>query len=512
MSATIDGLVSGLDTTSLINQLMSFERAPVVKLQARQATFDAAAKAWDDIAAKISALRSAAEALDTDTEVMVSKATSSDTGVLTASAGKGASPGPVDLVVGQLAVASQKMAGFGSPTTTVGAGTAVIAAGLTSIGALAVSATGNFSAGPHTISVTRSGADLLVSLDGGPGVVVTSGSPVILTGASGSLTVTFGEPPEVGTAKVSVAHTTSDTATVKDLAAAISAAGGPATAQVLDLGADSETPPPTRLVLTASQTGTIGALTVSLSGFSGLTDADISDLRPAQDAKVQIGTLTATRSSNSIADLLPGVTLNLAKVSPAGTSVTVTVGTDADAVVAKVKALVDALNGVRSTMTKYTGYDADKKVGGVLLSDTNARSVAGTLASTTAQLLPAGAFRTLSQLGVSIGRDGTYSLDETKLRDALGNDPSGVASSLAALAKPIATWAKDSDGTTGVASRAKAAAVAQSKDYGEQIDHYQVVLDQREARYRAQFTKLETVLGQLRDQSNWLAGQIASLS
>ena len=76
---------------------------------------------------------------------------------------------------------------------------------------------------------------------------------------------------------------------------------------------------------------------------------------------------------------------------------------------------------------------------------------------------------------------------------------------------PIAGWAKEATGEKGAATRAKASADAQSKDLGTQIDAYQVRLDAREARYRQQFASLETLLGKLRDQSSWLAGQIASL-
>jgi hypothetical protein len=82
------------------------------------------------------------------------------------------------------------------PSPSVTRGSAAIRAGLASFGASAVSATGDFLAGEHTISVTRSGRDLVVSLDGGAGVVVSGGSPVILRGSKGTLTITFCEVPE----------------------------------------------------------------------------------------------------------------------------------------------------------------------------------------------------------------------------------------------------------------------------------------------------------------------------
>jgi len=511
MSATIDGLVSGLDTTSVINQLMALERAPVTQMQGRQTRFDNIAKAWDDISGRISTLRTAAEALDSTGETAIEMATSSDTSVLTATAGTGATVGPVTMSVESLAVAHQLMARFATSSATVEAGTAVIAAGLATISAGGVSATSDFTTGAHTIAVTKSGTDTFVSLDGGDKVPVTGSGSVTLNGATGSLTVDFNSiPVAAGTSKISVVRT-SGTATVSDLATAISAAGGPATAQVLDLGAGAEDGLPARLVLTASQTGTAGALTVDLSGFSGVATSDLGNLRTAGDAVVHLGTLTAIRSSNTIGDLIPGVTLNLVKASPPGTDVTVTVSPDTDALAGKVKTLVDALNGVRTSVGKYTGYDADKKVAGVLLGDSQAQAMISSMASTTGQLLPPGLVRTLSQLGVSLGRDGTYTFDDSKLRAALGSDQAATTNGLAALVRPIAAWAKAADGVTGTAARARAAAQTQSKDIAGQIDHFQTILDQREARYRTQFAQLETTLGQLKDQSNWLAGQIAGL-
>src|SRR5206468_6108606 len=179
VSASVDGLVSGLDTTSLINQLMTLERAPVTLMQKRQATFGSVGKAWDDLAGRITTLRTAAEAIDTLKEASLYKATSSNTGIVTATAGTSASPGPQTFQVMALAVANQKMStGFASSAATVGAGTALIAGGLGAIGATGIEASTDFTAGAHTLAVTRSGSELKVSLDGGEGMTVTAGQPV----------------------------------------------------------------------------------------------------------------------------------------------------------------------------------------------------------------------------------------------------------------------------------------------------------------------------------------------
>ena len=511
MSASIDGLVSGLDTTTVINQLMNLERAPVTQMQTRQASFDAIASAWGDLAGRISTVRTAAEAIDTTTELSLFKVASSDTTLLTATAAAGAAPGPVTLRVAALATADQQATTtlLAGTSSLVGTGTVTISAGKAAIGATGIEASDTFTAGAHTIAVTQptAGGSFYASLDGGTATEIT-GSSVTLGGTAGSIRVDFGSTITTGTASVSVAQAGATT-TLSDLAGALTAAGGPARAQAVAVDGGA------RLIVTAAATGTANALDIKLSGALAGALGGVSTLRAAADADIVIpgsgplGDLHATRSSNTVSDLLPGVTLNLAKAAP-DTDVTITVGTDADAVVAKVKTLVDALNGIRSTVDKYASYDATNKKAGVLLSSTDATSLPSSLAAATGQLLT-GSIKTLSALGVSLNRDGTYDFDDSKLRTALGADPAGVNTALSTVAKSVATWARNSDGVTGTAFQAQQAAKAQSKDYGQRIDDYQVILTAREDEYRRQFAQLETLLGQLKDQSNWLAGQIASL-
>lgn len=506
---TVDGLVSGLDTTSVIKQLMAVERAPVQKLQDRQTTFNTRASAWGEIASKISALRSAVDGLTAINGLKLFKVTASDSSLLTASAGAGASVGPVTLQIESLAAAHQQVSsGFASTNTVVGEGTATITAGLAGVGATAFTASSGLASGAHTLTVSESATvpgTFEASLDGGTPVPITSNSSITIPAVDPVVTVDFGAEIKAGTVKASVARTSAG-ATLSDLAAAISAAGGPAGAQAIDLGSGVD---PARLIISGSDTGTAHALTTTLSGFAGF-GAGLTDLRAAADAKIHLGTLVATRSSNTINDLLPGVTLNLAKAAP-GTDVTVNVASDGDGVVAKVKSLVDALNGLTTTVQKHTAYDATTKKGGALSGDASARSLTSSLFTASGGALPTGTYTLLSQLGVSTTSKGGYTFDETKLRTALSSDAAATETALAALAAPISAWVKDWDATTGASSRAQASAQAQSASLQTQIDAYNVRLATREAVLQRQFTSLETALGQLRNQGNWLSGQLARL-
>ena len=519
---SVDGLVSGLDTTSIVNQLMALERRPVENLTARKATYDARVTAWDQIGAKIAALRTALEALDTASDLKSFKATSSNTNVLTVSAGSSAVPGPISFVVKELASAQQLMSkSFASPSAEVSAtaATATITSGLARINA-GVNVTGTVANGSHTITVSQK-ADTTwqASLDGGTAVAITppgvgeTNHTVSFTVGTGSLEFDFAGAPTAGTASVAVANVAAH-GTLADLASAISTAGGPARAQVVDFGGGQGA----RLILTATNTGTDnGVELLWTDGDNSRTSpsplvAAMAELKPAQNAAIEIpgidGT-TATRQTNTISDLVPGVTLNLVKKDD--NPVTVTVTQDVDGAVSKVQALVTSLNGVVSGIKSAIGYDAATKKAGALLGDSTARSLQSSLATATGTLLETGTYKLFSQLGLSLTKDGTYTLDESKLRAALGSDYDNTGTAINSLVGEVLDWAKDNDATTGTVSRAKGGAKSTSTDLQKQIDGYDVRLAATEARFRKQFTALEAALGQLKSQSSWLAGQIASL-
>ena len=63
MGTSIDGLVSGLKTTDLINQLMAAEAGPQNKLKAKLSSTENAAATYRALNTKVDALRTAADAL-----------------------------------------------------------------------------------------------------------------------------------------------------------------------------------------------------------------------------------------------------------------------------------------------------------------------------------------------------------------------------------------------------------------------------------------------------------------
>lgn len=131
-SISFSGLASGLDSSSIIQQLMQLERQPVRRLQQRQRVFDTQADKLRSIRTKLTALQDAAGALSEREDVLTAAARSSDEGVFTATVSGVPASGASAVHVSRLAraettysdaVAASDQAGlFGTGTLTIQVG------------------------------------------------------------------------------------------------------------------------------------------------------------------------------------------------------------------------------------------------------------------------------------------------------------------------------------------------------------------------------------------------------
>jgi flagellar hook-associated protein 2 len=120
----ISGIVSGLDTASLIDALVQARSAPMVRLQEQQANKNAELTAWQSFDAVLLALKIQTDRLGNRDLWNQLSVTTSDESHFTATAGASAVPGYVDLFVEQLASAHQiRSDTFSSRDELVGSGT-----------------------------------------------------------------------------------------------------------------------------------------------------------------------------------------------------------------------------------------------------------------------------------------------------------------------------------------------------------------------------------------------------
>jgi flagellar hook-associated protein 2 len=237
-------------------------------------------------------------------------------------------------------------------------------------------------------------------------------------------------------------------------------------------------------------------------------------LTSAGDAQFKVDGLSITSAKNTVSDAIPGVTLTLTGTN-ANAPTQVSFSDPSSSITTAMGDLVGALNEVMSELNT----DTDAQTGD-LARDNAARSLRRTFSSlTTAIIMPnaaAGAPNTLSDLGLSIQRDGTYSLDGSKLSAALKANPSAVAGMFTnGLYGVFATINKiSSDASMASNPGSLAGAIASYSTQKSQVSDQQSKLSDQQATLRAQlmarFTTADSMITSSKSTLSFLNNQIAA--
>jgi len=154
--SSVDGLVTGLDTTAIIDQLLAAERIPQNQLMVQRATAEARSNAFAELRGRYDAIRSAAQKLDLPDDWDALTATSSDAGV-DVTAGSGGITGALSFTVLQRA-SSHSIYSTDTMTSlddVIAAGGSVFSSrGFSSLGFSDLTATG-LAVGAQTFEVTQ---------------------------------------------------------------------------------------------------------------------------------------------------------------------------------------------------------------------------------------------------------------------------------------------------------------------------------------------------------------------
>jgi flagellar hook-associated protein 2 len=186
-----------------------------------------------------------------------------------------------------------------------------------------------------------------------------------------------------------------------------------------------------RLVLTGTSTGAANQITVTPSGGDGGLASLALTTVPAQDASYTINGFAATSGSNVVANAVSGVTLDLLTASVPGVSTTLTVSPDTTSAQTSIDNFVTAVNGVLSSIQTLTGYNPSTQQAGPLNGNATLEAFQDQLQNILGQFTSGGgAVKSLSDLGITTGTDGTYSSDDTTLGNALSGSLAAVGNLL----------------------------------------------------------------------------------
>ena len=174
-----------------------------------------------------------------------------------------------------------------------------------------------------------------------------------------------------------------------------------------------------------SETGARNALQITATAPLGVFDTTdrSNETLSALDAVLTVNGVAVTRSTNRINDLLPGLTLTLSATT--GSSVTVSARENAQLAELELRAFVEGLNNIRSSLRNAAKRGINGASSGPLAADPAIISLSrGFSALTTTPLEGFGDEPVyLSNLGVRTQRDGTLSVDSDVFQAAMARDP-----------------------------------------------------------------------------------------
>jgi flagellar hook-associated protein 2 len=375
---------SSIDVAGIVSSLMAVEQQPITRLNSQISSYNAKISALGSVQSALASFQTSVQGLNSLTFNSFS-ATSSNTAALSATASSIAKTGSYSLNISQLAQA-QNLAALGqaSATTAIGSGT---------------STTLTFDFG--TIS----------------GGTLTNGT---YTGASFASN---------GSASKSVTIDSSNN-TLSGIRDTINAANIGVTASLINDGSAS----PYRLVLTSNTTGVANSMKISVSGDATLTGLlaedpagtqNLSQTSAALNANFTVNGIAISKASNTVGDVVPGVTLNLSGTS--ASAVTLNVGPNTSAVSTAINGFVTAFNTAAKAIQSQTSYDPTTKTAGTLQGEVSLSILQSQMAAMLTTNIGTGAITNLTQIGIGFQKDGTLAVDSTKLNAALSTNYQGVA-------------------------------------------------------------------------------------
>lgn len=367
MPITIDGLVSGLDTESIVNGLLEIQQQQLDRIELKRADVLAEKSTFAQLEAQLLTFRSKVSSLARVQNSPFEKnlVTVSDESVLSATAGTSAVNGVYRMTVNSVAKAHQvATGGFADTDSEITQGTLDIRIGTGDLETITVDATNNTLSGlAESINSANIGVTASVIKDAGAGatpykLLLTSKQ----TGAEQAITITNN----------------------------LAADSGNAVKPVFDFG---------------------------------------NPVQEAANAQVTLGSgggaITVESDTNQFTNLIDGVTIDVLN-SSAGQEVTLTVAQDNQTSVDAVQDLVDSFNSVMEFIDTQSAYDEATEEGGPLNGNRSVIGIQQRLRNALVSVVPGvtGEANRLSAIGVSVTDNGRLELNTSRLQNILnGNDP-----------------------------------------------------------------------------------------
>ena len=289
------------------------------------------------------------------------------------------------------------------------------------------------------------------------------------------------------------------------------------TASVINDGLDTTNP--YKLVLTANSYGESNRITFFSQGPDLImaeqeSQADANSL----NAQFTMDGISYQRQSNTVSDILSGVSLTL---KGKGES-TITVANNNSGLKDTITTLVTAYNDAVQEIKSKSSYDSESGTFGILTGTTLRDlpfDLQGLMSSfNTAD--PDGNIKSLFDLGLEFSRDGSITINETTLTAAINDHGVGVQSfflgdstnDIEGFADKINNRFRTLTGAAGTIEGEKTAAQSRVDDLNLKVEEETARLNKKYDQLTKQFVALDTYMNQMTSMSNFLTSQFSSLS
>ena len=560
MAITSAGIGSGLDVSGIVSSLMSVERQPLNALTKQKTAYETKVSAYGSMKSALSTFQTAISALSDSTKFNAQAVTSGDTKVFTATANGQATNGSYSVTVNQLAKAQKlMMAGTANTTDVIGSGTLTISFGkfteATTNPVAAASFTPNAAKTDITIDINSSNNTLSGVRDAINASNSSVSAAIVNDGTTNRLVITSKDTGEVNSLKISVADADGNSQDATGLSQLaydpLAASGAGKNLTQLQAAKNALFEVDGIAISKASNVITDAIEGVTLNLLSVNTGNTLSlDVATDKD-KIKESVKSFVDAFNKLDDTLR----NLTKYDSTGKSSGVLLGdATARSVMTQVKAVMtkslDSTNSV-NTLTQVgisflnTGKLAldETKLSKVLDTNFNDLAAIFTASAKTSDALVSYSGSTSKTLS------GTYAVNVTQLGSSTV-DATGTINGVAATGNKFSLTGATGDASEGltikvlggalgdrgtvtftrgyasqldglISSLLKTDGILAAKTDGfkssitrldKQADALNLRLTAIEARYRAQYTRLDTVISSMQSTSTFLTQQIAAIN
>ncbi len=552
-SITTLGLGSGLELQNILDQLKDADRASINAKENQKTQLQEKITAYNQVNAKLFNIKSDTLSLSLESDFLKTSAQVSDEEVITATANDGIAAASYDLEVTQKArynswqsvgVASSNAVIYTAPETGITNPTAsfstesqtydILYGAAESQQTISVTVDAGLSLEQIADAVNTSDANMdaegnplvraslaenngqyfirMSAVAGGDSVdeqVSLSGFDYIKTDTTFSIARADNDDPMY----ISLAPGATYAQTVDAINNATDNPG--VTAAIIDTGTSED---PFRLTLTSNATGENHRIAVQNLPMTEVNGAGGDSLNAAFSVN---GVSYQRQSNDAITDVISGVSLNLKKTG----ETTVAVQKNTDVVKDKILSLVDNFNDL-ITLVKGEESDADDTdaaddAANPLENDYTINSMTSKLqALFTTSTDISSAYKSLADIGLEINRDGTLTMDEDILDQALASDPDGVFQlfvgdpdvGVTGLGNLLNDGITDMISTSGVVTTEINEAETRMDRLDKQIETATIQLDKRYETMAASFVRLDTYIRQLNAESEYMQSMIDSFN